>query len=206
VREDAEFLAHVVDPDDVGVLLGDFHNFVFHGHVFRFVFKGAIVSVGHTFGVEADDFATVGDEPHAVSFDRRGGAKSDVFPITHLTGAEFGDDELPEEGTIFFIESHHDAAVAFLLFIAGRFVVSADVDFSVGDDGVAVGLGTELGGPLDVFGISEDGGLGFVIEFAGVDVDGKVFGFAGHVTVGGATPHRPILGGGVRDDSRDGES
>jgi len=62
-------------------------------------------------------------------------------------------------------------------------------------------LGAELGSPLDVLGLGEDGGFGFVVEFTGVDVDGKIFGFANHITVGGATPHGPVLSGGSEGES-----
>ena len=69
MREDAEFLTHVVNPDNISVLFSDFHDLVLNRHVFGLVLERTIIAVGHTFGVEADDFATVCDKPHAVPLD-----------------------------------------------------------------------------------------------------------------------------------------
>src|SRR5207249_2228590 len=72
VGEDAQFVHHVIDPDDIGVLrpcLG--LGFAGADDVLRFVHVGAVVAVGHAFGVQADDFTAAGDQIDAIGLHGR---------------------------------------------------------------------------------------------------------------------------------------
>src|SRR5215469_12851893 len=81
VREYSEFIDHVVDPDDVGVFgtgldrwRGPFSRFsaiennVFND-VFGFVFKRAVVAIGHAIDVQTYSFTAAADDVNAISFD-----------------------------------------------------------------------------------------------------------------------------------------
>ncbi len=114
--KDAQFVHHVVPPDDVGVVRADFGGGIARaGDVLGLVHEGALVAVGHALGVQAHDLATAGDEINAVALDARRGEQAQVFPIVDLAGGQFGNDQLPEERAGFFIETHQDAAVALVL-------------------------------------------------------------------------------------------
>src|ERR1044071_5117577 len=61
VGKHAQFIHHVVDPHDVGVVRPDFGlGSSRSDDVLRLVHKGTVVAVGHALGVEADDLATAG--------------------------------------------------------------------------------------------------------------------------------------------------
>ena len=62
MRERAELLNHVVDPDEIGVL----RLFVL------FVFVGSVVAVEQSVDVGADEFATVAYVVEPVAVDPRG--------------------------------------------------------------------------------------------------------------------------------------
>ena len=99
----------------------------------------------------ADDLAAGRDvvEPVALD-DRRGAAGRRRRPVLEdLVGGHVVDD-LPEELAVGLVEAHEDGLVALDLGIARHVVVGADVDLAAGDDRAAVGLGAELGDPLDV--------------------------------------------------------
>ena len=107
MREDAQFIHHVVPPDDVGVVRADFgHGIAGAGDILRFVHERAVVAVGHALGVQADDFATAGHEINAVAFDARRGEQAEIFPVIDFAGGELGHDQLPEKFAGLFIETH----------------------------------------------------------------------------------------------------
>lgn len=119
MRENAELGANIADPEDVGAFGSDFGGLAIVQGEFSFVHERTLIAVGLTLDVEADDFAAIGDDVAAVTFDGWRGADADVFPVADFTGAELGDDELPEEFAGLFVEAHEHATVARLFGIAG---------------------------------------------------------------------------------------
>ena len=156
--------------------------------------KGALIAVGLAFDVEADDLAAIGNDVAAVAFDGRRGADADVFPVADLTGAELGDDELPEEFAGLFVEAHEHATVARLFGIAGALVIGADVDAATSDNGSAVGLRAEFSDPAHALGGLGIDGLGLGQELSGGDGLGHGQTLAGgnHIAGRRAAPHGPI--------------
>ena len=66
VREDAQFLAHVVDPEDIGIGGADLDRWLLGaGHVLSFLLH-SLVAIGVAFDIEAEDFTAVGDDEPAV--------------------------------------------------------------------------------------------------------------------------------------------
>ncbi len=211
MREDAHSgvgIAHVKDPQDVGILrpdLGNHRRFagrdVLVGEKHCFILEGAIVAVRHAVNVEADHFATIGDDPEAVFLDGGRGANPDVFPVAHLAGPELGHRELPEEAPGFLVEAHENALVTDDILVPRRLVVGADEDLSIGHCAVPVGLRARLGDPADVPGSAEINFLGLIIHLAGIDRE--VPGIAHHVAGGVTAPGRPVFAlGGTRRVAR----
>ena len=193
--EYAEFLAHIINPEDIRMFIAEddgFHGI--GGHVFRLVLEYSVVAVGHAIHVEADDFTAVGDDISLIAGDGGRGAEADEFPVADLAGTELRDDQLPEEIAGFLIEAQQVPTVAGLAGIARRFVIRADEDLAVGDDRVAVGLGAELGGPEDVFRTGEIDGFILRVDCTGIDIGGNALGLGDHVAGGSAAPHWPVLG------------
>src|SRR6267154_1406574 len=123
MREDTEFIHHVVTPDNIGVfgaglngrgrMLGRFatiHQDIFD-NVLSFVFERAVVSIGHTVDIKAEHFATAGDEVNTSAFDSRGGKQAEVFPVIYFAGGELGHDQLPKKVAGFFVKDHENTAV-----------------------------------------------------------------------------------------------
>ena len=191
VRKNAEFVHHVIDPDDVGVVWTNL-RFRFAGadDILRLVHERTVVAVGEAFGVQADDLAAAGHQVNAITFHARRGEQAQTFPVVHFARGEFRDDELPEELTGLFVEAKQNAAVALVLRIAGVLV----------DDDVAVGLRAEPGHPLDVFGGAQVDLVGAGLGFARVEPVGQAPGRRIHVAAGVvAAPARPVR----RDSGRD---
>ena len=141
VRKHAQLIHHVIAPNNIRVFGADFGwRFAGADHVFRFVFKGAIIPIGHPINVQAHDFAAAGHDVDAVALNGRRRQQPKVLPVIHLAGFQFRDHQLPQEFTGLLIEHHQDAAVALMLRIAWRFVVRADEHFSTRDRHVAVTL------------------------------------------------------------------
>src|ERR1051325_10360003 len=151
VRKDPEFIHHVVFPDDVGVDVRQFFlRLAWSSDVLRLVLEVAVVAVLQAFGIEANDFAAARHEINAISLPAGRRKQSEIFPIIDFAGREFRDDQLPEQLAGFLIQAQEDRAVTLVPFVAGRFVVRADVNFSVRDHRQAVALRTEFGGPAHV--------------------------------------------------------
>ena len=231
VLEDAELFVHVIHPEDVGVGFaggdggGVFAVFVERGHEGVF-FLHALIAVAEALHVKADDLAAIAGDVSFVADDGGAGADAEVFPVVHFAGAHLRGDELPLKFAGVFVEDHHDAAVAGVLFIAGRFVVRADIDLAVGDHGRAVGLGAELGDPEAVLGrahvdVLSAGGLvgslgiraetacglrgGFGAVFlAGIKVERQAF-FVGHHVAGVAAAPLRVISGMERASERERE-
>ena len=151
VLRDAELGHHVQFPDDVRFML-----FVPDDVRLVWLFGGewsVVLAIAKTFGVEADHLATAGDEPDSVTDDHRRRANALVRPVMHATGRQLLTGMLPEEFTGLFVEANQAAEIDLggipLLHVAVA-VVGSDVDFAIRDDWIAVGLGAQLGGPLDV--------------------------------------------------------
>ena len=67
MRENIQFIHHVVAPDDVGINLA----------CFCFFGKGTVVfTIKEGFSVNTDDFTTVGDIVESVAFNKGRGANS----------------------------------------------------------------------------------------------------------------------------------
>ena len=177
VREDAQFIHHVIDPDDVRVVRTDFRlRFSGANDVLGFIHEWAVIAVGQAFGVQADDFAPAGDEINAIAFDAGRRQQAQAFPIVDFARGELGNDELPEELAGLFVKAKQDAAVALMLRVAGIFVVRADEDFSAGDDHVAISLRSKFGHPLDVPGGLHVDLLGAGLGLAGIEPVGQTLG------------------------------
>src|SRR5205807_8129003 len=80
-----------------------------------------------------------------------GGAEALLGPVSHAAAGELGVIFLPEEFAGVGVESHLDPAVGGNVGIARPFVVGADGKNAVGDDWVAVGQRSGLGGPEHIF-------------------------------------------------------
>ena len=203
VRKNAQFIHHVVAPDDVGVLLAgrDERSLLAVGtehvlhDVFGLVLVRAVVAVRHAFDVEAEDFAARGDDVEAVAFDDRRGEQAEAFPVVDLAGLELGDDKLPVERAGLLIEAEEDGAVAEMLLVAWHVVVGADVDAAISDGGVAVALRAELHGELHVLLRGAVVILGALHELARLEAVGQARGDRIHIAVLSAAPLAPIAAG-----------
>src|SRR6266568_459475 len=85
VREDAEFVHHVVAPNDVGILRAGFDpGFAGTGDVWRLVLERAVVAVGHALGIQTEDFAAAAHQVNPVALDRGRGEQAQALPIVDL--------------------------------------------------------------------------------------------------------------------------
>src|SRR5206468_6091305 len=85
VRKNAEFVHHVIDPDDVGVVRADpGFRFAWTDDILGFVHKRPVIAVGHAFGVQADDLAAAGYQVNAIAFHARRGEQAQTFPVVHF--------------------------------------------------------------------------------------------------------------------------
>ena len=154
--EHAEFLIHVVNPDDIRIgrtrLNGNRLAIGAGGSHEVGLVSESLITIGHAFHVQADDLAAIGRHVGAVSDDRRTGADAEVFPVIHLARAHLGRCELPQELAGLLFENHHDAAVANVLIVARAFIVGAHIDTAIGDDRRTIGLRAELRHPEAVLG------------------------------------------------------
>ncbi len=120
VLGDAHLGHHVVPPDDVGFVL----VLVRLGRV------GAVVlAVVKTVGVQADDFAPVGDVPQAIALAIGRAADALLRPIVHAALRQLGVGVLPEELARLLVEAQQAAQIdrgRIPLDVAGA-VVGADV-------------------------------------------------------------------------------
>ena len=139
MREDVQFLDHVVFPDDVGV-----------GRVLVLLGLDPLVAVGEAVDVGADDLAAVADVVDAVALD--GGRRADALlrPVVDLAAGQLVVDRLPEELAGLLVEAHQDALVdgsspclVDVALVARLLVVGADEDLAAGDDRPAVGAAAE---------------------------------------------------------------
>ena len=177
VRERADLFDHVQLPHDVGVglagelLVGD-----------RAV---VLAVVAEALQVHAHELGAVADVVRAVADDHRGTGHALERPVVDAAGRQLLVRGLPQELAVGLAEGHDDAAVAGLLGIADQLVVRADQHDAAADDGIAVGLRSELGHPLHVL--------------AGLDVPRRrqALHERDHVALGRAAPHRPVARGRV---------
>src|SRR5436190_10474050 len=149
MREDSEFVHHVILPNNVCVF-GAGLNFGFAGTdvILAFVFERPVVAIGKSVHIEANDFAAAGDAINAIAFNGGRREQTEIFPVVDFAGGEFGNDQLPDEFAGFFVKNHQDAAVAGMFGIARSIVVGADENFAARHGDVAVALRAELGDPL----------------------------------------------------------
>ena len=99
VREHAEFVHHVVAPDDVGVLRADFRLAACPGpttDTCASSLKGRRCR-WPCLHVEAHHFATAGHDVDAIAFDGRRGKQAEIFPIVHFAGRELRHDQAARE-------------------------------------------------------------------------------------------------------------
>ena len=74
VREDIQFIHHVVAPDNVAISLA----------CFGFFGEGSVIfTIKEAFGVNTDDFTTVGDIVESVAFNVRCGTDSLPGPVVN---------------------------------------------------------------------------------------------------------------------------
>src|SRR2546425_10733234 len=149
--EDAQFVHHVVFPNDIRVLGTDL-RFRFSGsnHILRFVHERAVVAIGLAVYVQADNFATARYKINPIAFNRWRGKQSEVFPVVDFARWQLGHNELPQKFAGLLVKDHQNASVALMLRVAWRVVVRSDEYFSSGHGDVAVALRTELGHPLHI--------------------------------------------------------
>ena len=191
--EDAEFIAHVIPPYDVGIGGSDFA-----AGIFRLIDEWALVLLGQSIGGQAEHFAAVGDDIQSIAVDGGGTAQADVFGIAHLAGREFGDGQLPEEFSGGFVKAHHYAQIACAIFVARGIIVGAEEDFPARDRRVAETLTADFCHPLHVFG---GGGVDLVfalLRFAGIKRGGRSLFRRDHVPRAIVPPLGPIPAEGRR--------
>ena len=87
----AQFAHHVKGPDDVGFFLGNYRFFLERPIIFI---------VMEPFGVEAQDFATTGNEPKSLAFYEWSTANALQRPVMNATGRQLFARMLPQEFTV----------------------------------------------------------------------------------------------------------
>ena len=161
VLQRAELAHHVERPDDVG----------FVGRGGRLGGERPVVlAVEEALGVEADDFAAVGDDPEPVALDQGAVADALLRPVDGPAGGELLGRVLPEELAVGAAEGQQAAQVDVgrVAFEPAGPVVGGAEDLVAGDDRRAVGLRAELGDPADVLGGRLVPRPGLAIEVADV--------------------------------------
>ena len=207
VGEDAQVIHHVVAPDNVGILGAGFDRrrwtlgrlaAVQHDifdDVFGLVLEWAVVAIGHAVEVEAENFAAAGDQVNAIALDGWRGEQPEVFPVVDFAGGQLGHDQLPEEFAGLLVEAHQDAAVPLVARVARVFVVRADEHLAGGDGHVAIALGTDLNGPLEVLNLFGVHLFGALLELDFANDGGQALGRGIHIAHLAPAPLGPILGG-----------
>ena len=192
VREDAQLLAHVVLPENVGVVRPEGRGgLALLRQVLRFAVE-ALVAVALALHVEAHHLAPVRDDVDAVADHGGRGTQPEKLPVADLPRSELRDRELPVQLSGFLVEAHQNRTVAFDSFIAGRLVVRAEKDSPAGDGRVSVRLRPELGDPLDVFRRRRVDLLGAALVSPRVPGRREARLGGDHVTAGAAAPERPV--------------
>ncbi len=83
MRENAQFIHHVIAPDDIGIFRSRFDRW--RGalsrfaaikqnvlpNIFGFVFERPVIAIGHAVDIEANDLATAGDQVNPVAVNGR---------------------------------------------------------------------------------------------------------------------------------------
>lgn len=100
--------------------------------------------------VEAHHLAPAGGVPETARLEVSGAALPLEGPVVHPPGGQLRDEPLPQEGPGHLVEREQNAAVSDFPRVVLRLVVGADVDHAAGDDGRAVALRAQAGGPPDV--------------------------------------------------------
>ena len=132
VRKDAEFIHHVVPPEDVGILWRDFDlRLARSGHVLAFVLEWSLIAVRLAIEIEADHFATAGRQPNFVALDGRRTEQAEILPVIDLARRELRHHELPDEVAGVFVEAHQDRTVVLETRVARGRVVRADEHLAV---------------------------------------------------------------------------
>ena len=125
--------------------------FALGSHVAPFVLKRAVVAVGLTVKVEADDLEAVGHRVDAVAFDGRRRAHADLGPIEiDVVASRARNHQLPAEAAVVFVQAEQHAAIALVARIAGLGVVGADEHPAAGNHRRSVGIGSQRSRPFDV--------------------------------------------------------
>ncbi len=210
VREDAQLIAHVEAPEDVGIVRRRRDRRLTRaGGVLGLIEKRPLVAIGHPRGIQAQHFAAIGDQVNAVAFggvlDGRGGAEACFGIVADVAGRELWGGQLPEQPAGGFVQAEKDAVIAFVAGVARRGIVGADVNSSTGDSDIAPATGAELCRPFDVPGRGRVDLIAAILSLT--DVGGERQALLGrhHVARGVAAPHGAIAGPGNAEGQRGGQ-
>src|SRR5213594_2473526 len=124
-------LHHVEGPDDIRIGLA-LQRLVLHDAV--------VLAITEAVDVEAKDDAAIADVIEPVSLDQRRRCDALERPIVRAARLQFQVRVLPEELAVGFAESHENAAITWLLWIAQQLIVGTDESHSPGYNRVAVAL------------------------------------------------------------------
>src|SRR5688500_18878397 len=94
--EHAEFIHHVVTPEDIGIFRGNFdRRLAWPGHILAFVHEWPLIAIALAIQVEADHFTPAGDDIDPVALDRGGAENAEILPVIDLAARKFGHGQLP---------------------------------------------------------------------------------------------------------------
>ena len=101
-----------------------------------------------TFRIQAANFAATGDEPELFTVDQRRAADTLQRPVVNATGRKLRTRMLPQERSILLIEAQQNTQVdrLWIPLQVAIVVVGPDIDFAIGNNGIAIGLRTQRGG------------------------------------------------------------
>ncbi len=171
VREDPQLLDHVVHPDDVRVLFLP---------VFLVLEGTVVLPVQKPLHVGADQLGPVADVVDPVPVHERGGADPLFRPVVDPARGELVVRGLPHDLPGGFLQADDHSFVACDAGPVMGFVVGADEDSSLGDHGIAVGLGPQRRLPTDV------------LPGGDAPLMGHALFIRDHIPVRSSAPHLPV--------------
>ena len=87
---------------------------LFWSHVPSFLQIRAIVAIGETMGIQAQDFAAIAHQINTIPFDRNRGGNTTVWPVQIRIVLALWHDKLPEQLAAIFSKAHQDPAIALM--------------------------------------------------------------------------------------------
>jgi len=141
----------IEQPDDIGICFCHIHRLGVLGcHEAAFVPVWPVVAVGLAIEVETYDLSAVGHDIYLFSFDGRRRTKARPWPVPIEHGYAFGNDKLPAEAAVFFVQAQQHAPVTLVPGISRALVVCTYQHLAAGHDRRSVAFRAQGNHPLDV--------------------------------------------------------